>query len=668
MHKTPPAIAVLALALAGLGALADRSAAADAPSPRTLRPEDVYRSQELSDPQVSPDGAWVAYVVSTNDQKADEERSALWMASWDGTQQLALTRAAKTVRSPRWSPDGRYLAFLGSAEGTEENQLFVLDRRGGEPRPITHVEDTIEDFCWSPDGAKIVFTMQAAAAKPPKPIVIRAPHFKEDEEGYLGVGGERHLYVTDLDGGPLTALDAGSDGNDELPAWSPDGRLIAFVRTRHRGADLDGACDLDVVAPVAGAAVRTLARVFAPNAQHLAWSPDGRRLAFLEGLEPRFNAYIQDRLAVIDPAGGMPRVLTDRLDRAVAGYAFAPDSATLSIAVEDDGSLYPATLDAASGAVTRLVDAPSVVSGLATGGGHLAVLWSNDAAPAELFALEGRQLRRLSHHNDALMAELRLGATSDLRFKSRDGTEIHGLLVTPPDYVRGRRYPAVLWIHGGPNGQDQHSFDFGEYQFRRQMLAGAGYVVIGINYRGSSGRGASFARAIFADWGHKEVEDLLAGVDQVVAGGYADPQRLGIGGWSYGGILTDYTIASDRRFKAAVSGAGSANQVSLYGADQYILQDNHEIGPPWRNQSLWLKISYPFWHADRIHTPTLFMGGDKDFNVPIAGGEQMYAALQTLGVPAELIVYPGQFHGISQPSFVVDRYTRIADWYSKFLR
>jgi len=192
--------------------------------------------------------------------------------------------------------------------------------------------------------------------------------------------------------------------------------------------------------------------------------------------------------------------------------------------------------------------------------------------------------------------------------------------------------------------------------------------VIGINYRGSSGRGIRFAEAIFADWGHKEVEDLLAGVDRVVAAGLADPTRIGIGGWSYGGILTDYSIASDRRFKAAVSGAGSANQLSMYGGDEYILQYNSELGAPWQHPDLWLKVSYPFFHADRIHTPTLFMGGDKDFNVPLAGGEQMYEALRTLGVPTELIVYPGEYHALKRPSFLQDRAQRIADWYARYLR
>jgi dipeptidyl aminopeptidase/acylaminoacyl peptidase len=192
--------------------------------------------------------------------------------------------------------------------------------------------------------------------------------------------------------------------------------------------------------------------------------------------------------------------------------------------------------------------------------------------------------------------------------------------------------------------------------------------VLALNYRGSTGRGAKFARSILADWGHKEVEDLLAGADYAVASGVADPTRLGVGGWSYGGLLTDYLIASDTRFKAAISGAGSGNQLSTYGTDEYIIEYNSEIGPPWRDTGLWLKVSYPFFHADRIHTPTLFLGGDRDFDVPVAGGEQMYQALRTLGVPTELIVYPGEFHTLTRPSFLVDRFERYLAWMDQYLK
>jgi len=188
-----------------------------------------------------------------------------------------------------------------------------------------------------------------------------------------------------------------------------------------------------------------------------------------------------------------------------------------------------------------------------------------------------------------------------------------------------------------------------------------------VNYRGSSGRGSAYQKEIFADWGNKEVQDLLGAVEHVVRIGLADPERLGIGGWSYGGILTNYTIATDDRFKVAISGAGSSNQISMYGTDMYIQQYEQELGPPWTSQELWTKLSYPFFHADRIRTPTLFMGGEKDFNVPLLGSEQMYQALRSLGVDAQLVIYPGQFHSLTTPSYKKDRLERYLDWYARYL-
>jgi dipeptidyl aminopeptidase/acylaminoacyl peptidase len=231
--------------------------------------------------------------------------------------------------------------------------------------------------------------------------------------------------------------------------------------------------------------------------------------------------------------------------------------------------------------------------------------------------------------------------------------------------TQGTKVPLLLRIHGGPNGQDQHTFSF-----ERQYFAANGYAVLAVNYRGSAGRGAKYSKAIFADWGHYEVDDLEALLNETIRMGVADPNRLGVGGWSYGGILTDYMIASDTRFKAATSGAGTAFTVSFYGTDQYIIQYDNEIGPPWDAKAweTYQKISYPFLHADRIKTPTLFLGGERDFNVPVQGGQQMYQALRSLGIDTQLVIYPNEFHGISRPSYVRDRYERYLAWYDKYLK
>jgi dipeptidyl aminopeptidase/acylaminoacyl peptidase len=590
---------------------------------------------------------------------------------------------------PRFSPDGRYISFLSARPGGEYTQVWLLDRKAGEPRQLTHVSGEITGYEWSPDGAHMVLVMHGVApgegetasgklgkarrahrpSAAPKPLVIDALQFKQDEEGYLTAESRSHLYLLDVRSGAVEALTTDPQRADSKPQFSPDGRQIAYVSNLVGGGPQDvGIDELYLLAPAAGAKPRRLLKTWTPNHQHLEWSPDGRQIAFLIGDEPRYNAYILDDLAVVDVASSHVRDLTGKLDRAVVSPAFSSDGRSIQFAIEDDGFQYPAQVALANGAITHLGDS-MVVTELATAAGHTAVLATTDQSAVEVNTLEAGKLRPLSAHNGALLDELALGTVEDIAFTNRDGTSIHGQIVKPPDFVLGHRYPTILWIHGGPNGQDQHELVLEGYgpPLERQLFATHGYVVLAVNYRGSSGRGAAFARSILADWGQKEVEDLLAGVDYAIAKGIANPGRLGIGGWSYGGILTDYTIATDTRFRTAISGAGSGNQLTTYGTDEYIVEYNAELGTPWRNTALWIQVSYPFFHADRIRTPTLFLGGDKDFNVPIAGGEQMYQALRTLGVPTQLIVYPGEYHVLTRPSFLVDRSKRYLAWIEEYL-
>jgi dipeptidyl aminopeptidase/acylaminoacyl peptidase len=640
---------------------------------RPLNIDDFDRFSNISDVQISADGAWVAYVVGTVDRAADEQRSAIWTVSWDGTKQVPVTASLKQAHAPRWSPDGRYLAFIGSATDSDASQIVLLDRQSGQMRTLTDVTGEIGAFIWSPDSKRLVFVMVTGAepplkeGAPPRPIVIDAMYFKEDTFGYFEKGQRQHLYIATIATGKVDALAADPQFNDDHPAWSPDGSRIAFVRTREREADMDGMGDIDIVNAAAGAEASKLVRVFTPNVQHLAWSPDGRLLAFLQGQEPKYVSYMQDRLAVIPAAGGAVRPLTDSLDRAVSTYTFV-DAGSILLGIEDDMTVYPARLDLKSGAIRRLYSAPSVIDGISAAAGHTAVLYTDDRSPNEIYALESKGLRKLTRHNDALMAQINLGSVEELKFNSRDGTEIHGLMVKPPNYQQGRKYPTLLWIHGGPSGQDQHYFSYDLWQFKRQMFAAKGYVVLGINYRGGSGRGFDFAKAICADWGHLEIEDLQAAVDHVVSRGIADPGKLVIGGRSYGGILTDYMIAQDGRFKAATSNAGEGNPIAMYGTDEYILPSTWELGPPWKNPDLWMRLAYPLFHADRIHTPTLFIGQSMDFNIPIAGSEQMYQALRTLGVPTELVVYPGEYHDLVRPSFMRDEIERASAWFERYTR
>ena len=679
MRMLPPIVAALLVSVAPLAAEARRA----------LMPEDWYRFQAASDLQIAPDGAAVAYLVTSYDKSSDESRAALWTADWAGGHNEQLTHG-ESVSVPRFSHDGRYLSFLSARPSGADKQLWLLDRHGGEPRQITHVNGEITSYAWSPDGTHIVLVMHGVenapepeskagksaetseprkAGKAAKPLVLDALQFKQDEEGYLTAESRSHLYLLDVRSGTFEPLGFDAQRADSLPAFSPDGPEIAYVSRRVEGEPVEvGIDEIYLLATSPGAKPRRLLKTWTPNHQHLQWSPDGRQIAFLIGDEPKFNAYILDDLAVVEVASGHVRDLTNKLDRAVVSPVFTSDGRAIQFAIEDDGFQYPAQVVLATGTITHLVDS-TVVSELASAAGHTAVLATSNESAVEVYALEAGKLRPLSAHNRALLDEIALGTVEDIAFTSHDGTAIHGQIVKPSDFVQGHRYPTILWIHGGPNGQDQHELALEGYgpPLERQLFATHGYVVLAVNYRGSTGRGAAFARSILADWGHKEVEDLLAGVDYAVAKGIADPGRLAVGGWSYGGLLTDYVMASDTRFRAAISGAGSGNQLTTYGTDEYIVEYNAEIGAPWRNPALWIQLSYPFFHAERIRTPTLFLGGDKDFNVPIAGGEQMYQALRTLGIPTELVVYPGEYHVLTRPSFLVDRSARYLAWMEKYL-
>ena len=664
-EKLVPTLAGLALVPA-LGAQAPAA-------PASLRPfslDDLSRVRDVREPQISPDGAWVAYTVSTSDTAEDRSTSAVWMASWDGSRNVRLTTSKSGEHTPRWSPDGRWLAFLSSRDD-DHTQLWLLDRLGGEGRKATTLPSDVDDYVWAPDGRRIALVAEDAdTAKPktPPPIVIDRFQFKQDERGYLGKQ-RRHLYLLDVESGKTAMLTSG-DYDELLPAWSPDGKSLAFVSKRRPDFDRDSNWDLYVIAAGGGgAAPRQLTTFEGPDndpdtESRPAWSPDGHSLAYLQGGPLKLLYYAVQKLAVVPGAGGAPHILTAALDRNVASPVWSGDGSSITFLLEDDRAVGLARVPAAGGAIERLVSGPRVVSAFTAGAnGKLAVLVSTPLAPAEVFALDGSTLRPLSRQNDEWLARVTLGGVEPITFKSRDGTAVNGFAVKPPDFVPGKRYPTILRIHGGPVSQYQNEFDS-----QLQTLAGHGYLVVVANPRGSSGRGERFSTAIFADWGNKDAQDVLAAVDYAVAQGLADPARLGVGGWSYGGILTNYVIAQDQRFKAAVSGASIANVLAGYGTDQYVREYEVELGVPWKTADTWVKLSFPFLHADRITTPTLFLCGDKDFNVPLLNSEQMYQALRSLGVETQLVIYPGQHHGINKPSYRRDRLERYLAWYDKYLK
>ena len=647
---------------------------------RPLKVEDINNIRAVSSPAVDPSGKWVAYSVSSVDSKADKNFSHIWMTSWDGSQSVQLTnRKDESESTPRWSPDGRYLAFISSREDKKErDQLWLLDRTGGEARQLTQLDGSVVDYVWSPDSKSIALILldrdpndrpgdeKKDDDAPPKPIVIDRYQFKQDIDGYLGVQRQR-LTLLDIATGKTRRLTTG-DYNEYFPAWSPDGQRIAFVSNRDPDPDRSYNSDLWVV-PVLGEA--TAPKQLSNHAgsdndpdfeSYPAWSPDGRQIAYIQGGPVELFYYGTRRLAVVNSDGGVSRILTPDLDRNIGQPVWAKDGKSLRFLVEDDRTQWLGTVNAQGGDVRRLAGDRSVIQSIdQLGGGKVAALVNDPTRPAEVYAIDGDKLRRLTRHNEWL-AEVDLASVEDTSFKSQDGTEVHGFLVRPANAPAGR-LPALLRIHGGPQSQ----YDYG-FSFEWQLLAANGYAVVASNPRGSTGRGQDYGKGIYAAWGSVDVADVLGAVDDAVARGVADPNRLGVGGWSYGGILTNYVIASDQRFKAATSGAGASNFLAGYGTDQYIRDYEMELGKPWENPDVWMKVSYPFFQVQRITTPTLFVVGEKDFNVPAINSEQMYQALKSRGVDTRLIIYPGQYHGIKRPSFQRDRLQRYLDWYAKYLK
>ena len=641
---------------------------------RTLTVDDFASIREVGAPQLSPDGGWVLYSVKQQNLDDDKSHTHLWLTSFDGGQSMQLTFSDSSEKAPRWSPDGKSIAFLSSRNGDDDiDQLWVM-RVGGEAEKVTSFDGNVVDYNWAPDSAHVALIVEdpdplatpkkegeSKKEKTKPPIVINRYRFKEDIAGYLTTG-RQHLYILDLASRKSEQLLRGNF-SEYLPAFSPDGKSIVFVSNRDEDPDRTVNNDLWIIEPRAGATPRRVTTYTGndndPDTESRpAWSPDSKQIAYLQGAEWSASYYGIRKLAIVPASGGAPVVVDS--DRNVSNPRWSTDGAWIMFLLEDDRTqLFEMIAGPAGKPVVAKLSARTALA-FDTVGSHTVILASDDATPAEIFAGDGRQITR---QNDDFLSHVKVARVADTEFKSEDGTVIHGFLVTPPGYEAGKRYPAILRIHGGPVSQFSHRF-----YFEWQLLAANGYVVIAANPRGSSGRGQQFSRAIFADWGNKDVQDVLAAVDDAVSRGFADPQRLGVGGWSYGGILTNYVIASDRRFKAATSGASASNILAGYGTDMYVRDYEAELGKPWEHPEVYTRLSYPFLHADKITTPTLFLVGQNDFNVPLLNSEQMYQALRSLGIATELVIYPGQYHGLTKPSYVKDRYQRYLDWYAKYVK
>jgi dipeptidyl aminopeptidase/acylaminoacyl peptidase len=470
--------------------------------------------------------------------------------------------------------------------------------------------------------------------------------------------------VFDIATKELTQITSG-EFDESAGVWSPDGTRVAFVSNRTDNPDGNSNSDIWIVAADNTDQGETLLQVTTnPGSDRSpAWSPDGESIAYVTVTQPELIWYATNHLAVASAAGGEERVLTEALDRNVSSPRFSENGRAIYFGLEDSGENHLGRIDVNNSTITRPIMGQLSARSFAYGPDRMiAAVVSRTDLPGEVFLFANETLGQLTTVNEEFISGARLAEVRNVQFPSRDGTEIEGFIYLPPGFDAGTRYPTLLRIHGGPVSQYNHSFNFDA-----QLFAAHGYVVVMTNPRGSSGYGQEFSHALWADWGNKDYEDVMAGIDYAIAQGFSDPDKLGVGGWSYGGILTDHVITKTDRFKAAITGASEVLYVANYGHDHYQLQWEAELGLPWENREAWERIS-PFNRVENIVTPTLIMGGERDWNVPIQNSEQLYQALRRLGRETQLVVYPGQSHGLRVPSYQKDRLERYLGWYDKYVK
>ena len=655
--------ALVSLALAAVPAAAPAQG-------RPMTVPDLALARGVGDPRISPDGRAVAYVVSTTDLAADRGRAEIVVSELAGGGR----RKVADGTHPRWSPDGRSIAFLGGSG--EQRGIWIVPAAGGEGRFVARIHSSdhflghraVKGFAWSPDGARIAFT----SADPPGPAPasdVRAFDriLYKTRTGFTD-GRVTHLYVVDAAGGPARQLTRGRFDEHSL-AWSPDSRRLAFISNRSADPDAnywDDVWTVDVESGRETQVTRTVGTEFTP-----AWSPDGRSIAYLgnvRAMNTKDSSPEDTHVYVIPAEGGAARVLTSSVDRRVSEFGWTPSGREIVFAAADRGANVVYGADVASARVRPLLagdfQARSVAMDRA--GGRMVFVRTEMDRPAEVWtaAADGSGARQVSRENDEFARSIALQDADSLWVTSPDGTPVQGWLMKPLGWREGGKYPLVLYIHGGPHGMYGYAF-----QPAFQLLAARGYGVLFLNPRGSSGYGQRFSDGTVMNWGGGDYADLMAGVDAALArNAWIDRDRMGVAGGSYGGYMTNWIVSQTPRFKGAVAIASVSNLVSFYGTSLYTdLVETEFNGMPWDNYALLWQWS-PLAHVEGARTPTLFLHGESDHDVPITQAEEMFMALRKQGVPTQLVRYPGEGHGVSGPRHVQDFYGRILDWFDRHVK
>ena len=622
--------------------------AAAGPARAQLTPEQALDRKQLSDVRYSPDGRRVAFAVAEPMHGATPNTN-LWVCDTRTKEVRRFTSSTKTDRSPRWSPDGKTLAFLSNRG--EETQIHLLSLEGGDARPLTTGKNPVTEFAWSPDGKQIAFL----APEPKTDDEERREKDKDDAHVVDTADKLRRLWVADAQSGAVRQVTKGAWETRSIE-WGPDGKTIYAIATDRPHADQW--LDRIVAISASDGAVRDIHAPRGPFGD-LHVSRDGTLLAFVgarvDGPEPH-------DLYVVPVNGGSARNLTAAsLDRQILDYKWTADGGLLAlVATGFTTRLYRVTVEGQAAALSALPVHPSSFD--ANASGDIAFAGETTTRASDLWvAPQGGTAERVSNLH-AAWKDIALTSPEFLRYPSFDGVEIEAALLKPQGYKQGTRVPLIALIHGGPTGAWRDRFDrWG------QLLAARGYAVLYPNVRGSTGYGEKFVEMNRADWGGGDFKDVMAGVDFLIAQGIADPERLGIGGWSYGGYMSAWAITQTTRFKASIVGAGMSDLAAEYGTEQNPEYDEWFFGLPYERLDRFMASS-PIRYVKNAKTPTLILHGKEDPTDPIGQGQQLYRALKRYGVPAEFVIYPRELHPVREEKHTLDLLRRVIAWYDKYVK